>query len=109
VPGVEDDHHGSVGRTGAFAFDAGLDPDVAGYRWGWTDQPTTYVAAPSPGAPVTLSLTPPAVRRYPFRVGAGSGVTGGKELSAGPRVENSGVGEEPEHRMPALVARRGVT
>lgn len=51
--------YGSVGLTANFTFSAGGVKDVAGYRWGWSDPPTTYVAAPSLGGSVTLALTPP--------------------------------------------------
>ncbi|MFL6076325.1 MAG: LamG-like jellyroll fold domain-containing protein [Mycobacteriales bacterium] len=60
---ADDRDHGGVGRTGLFTFDSngvsdnGVD-DVAGYRYGLQGAATTWVAAPSLGAPVTLPLAP---------------------------------------------------
>jgi concanavalin A-like lectin/glucanase superfamily protein len=51
--------YGSVGLTADFSFGAAGVGDVAGYRWGWADPPTTLVAAPSLGGGVTVPLTPP--------------------------------------------------
>ncbi|MEV0132535.1 LamG-like jellyroll fold domain-containing protein [Dactylosporangium sp. NPDC050688] len=51
--------YGAVGLTADFTFTASGVTDVTGYRWGWSDPPTTHVAAPSPGATVTVPLTPP--------------------------------------------------
>ena len=51
--------YGAVGLTADFTFTASGVTDVTTYRWGWSDPPTTAVTAPSPGASVTLPLTPP--------------------------------------------------
>ncbi|WP_157740305.1 LamG domain-containing protein [Micromonospora auratinigra] len=51
--------YGAVGLTANFTFTASGVGDVSGYRWGWSDPPTTLVTAPSLGASVTLALTPP--------------------------------------------------
>jgi hypothetical protein len=52
--------HGGVGQTGSFTLGAAGVPDITAYRYGWADPPTTQVAAPSPGAGVTISATPGA-------------------------------------------------
>lgn len=56
--GCPKDGCGSVGQTGSFTFASS--PDVVSYKWGFTDPPTTLAAAPSLGAPVTVTWTPPA-------------------------------------------------
>jgi hypothetical protein len=47
---------GGVGATGRFTFTSA--PDVVGYKWGFTDPPSTYVSAPGLGQPVTVDWTP---------------------------------------------------
>ncbi|ONI93010.1 hypothetical protein ALI22I_00650 [Saccharothrix sp. ALI-22-I] len=68
VPGVSSpvykeggDFHGSIGHTADFTFSANGSTDVKQYLYGWENPPTTAVAAPSPGASVTIPLTPPPV------------------------------------------------
>jgi Concanavalin A-like lectin/glucanases superfamily len=51
--------YGAVGLTGNFTLGAGGVADVVGYKVGWQDPPSTVVTAPSPGAGVTVPLTPP--------------------------------------------------
>lgn len=46
-----------AGTTGVFTFTSA--PDAAGYWWGLSDPPSTWVAAATPGAAVTVSWTPP--------------------------------------------------
>ncbi|GIH28464.1 hypothetical protein Aph01nite_67740 [Acrocarpospora phusangensis] len=48
------EYHGAPGQTGTFTFSGG-GSDVTGFKYGWAEPPTTYVA----GAPATLQLTPP--------------------------------------------------
>ncbi|MEU4769288.1 LamG domain-containing protein [Actinosynnema sp. NPDC023794] len=66
VPGVSSpvykeygDFHGSIGHTADFTFTANGSGDVTKYLYEWEDSSTTEVAAPSPGASVTIPLTPP--------------------------------------------------
>ncbi len=54
-----DQTYGAVGLTANFTLGAGGVADVVGYRWGWQDPPSTVVNTPSPGATVTVPLTPP--------------------------------------------------
>lgn len=68
VPGVsspvykeDGNFHGSIGHTADFTFSANGSTDVKKYLYGWETPPTTEVAAPSPGASVTIPLTPPPV------------------------------------------------
>lgn len=100
--------YGSVGLTADFTFTAAGVEDVARYRWGWADPPTTEVAAAAPGASVTVPLTPPPpqpedptagglitlyvrsvdragnlspVTRYPFNIGSAAEQKGRWELA----------------------------
>ncbi|WP_326561556.1 hypothetical protein [Micromonospora sp. NBC_01796] len=50
--------HGGSGVPGTFTFTANGSPDVVGYYWGRFGDTYNYIAAPSPGAPVTLEYTP---------------------------------------------------
>ncbi|WP_225850902.1 LamG-like jellyroll fold domain-containing protein [Streptomyces sp. HPF1205] len=59
APGDDGNTHGGVGQTGSFTFGANSVTDVVSYLYGWQDPPTTKVSAPTPGASVTLGLTPP--------------------------------------------------
>ncbi|MFE9203901.1 hypothetical protein [Micromonospora sp. NPDC007230] len=50
--------HGGEGVPGTFTFTANGSPDVVGYYWGRFGQTYNYIAAPEPGADVTLEYTP---------------------------------------------------
>lgn len=50
--------HGGQGIPGKLTFTANGSDDVVGYYWGQYGEATAYVAAPSPGADVTVSFTP---------------------------------------------------
>ncbi|MEN3307834.1 MAG: hypothetical protein V7603_4036 [Micromonosporaceae bacterium] len=50
--------YGGVGRTAPFTFTASGVSDVAAYRYGWADPPTTQVVVAA-GAGATLDITPP--------------------------------------------------
>jgi hypothetical protein len=56
---------GSVGQSAQFTFTASQVPDVASYRWGWSDPPSRPAAAPTLGGNLTLTLTPPPLRDDP--------------------------------------------
>lgn len=47
-----------VGTTGAFTFTANGYPDVAGFYYGFSDPPRTYVAADKLGGSATVGITP---------------------------------------------------
>jgi hypothetical protein len=47
---------GGVGQTGSFTFTSS--PDVASYRWGFTDPPSNIATPATVGAPVTVKWTP---------------------------------------------------
>jgi hypothetical protein len=47
---------GSVGQTGGFTFASS--PDIASYRWGFSDPPSTTVTPGSVGGSVTVTWTP---------------------------------------------------
>ncbi|MFC3983046.1 LamG domain-containing protein [Streptosporangium jomthongense] len=47
---------GGVGQTGKFTFQSS--PDVASYKWGFSDPPSTVAIPTSVGAPVTVGWTP---------------------------------------------------
>ncbi len=59
-----DQSYGAVGLSADFTFTPAGVPDVAGYRWGWADPPTTLVAVAA-GASATVSLTPPPTKADP--------------------------------------------
>ncbi len=100
--------YGTVGRTADFTFDAAGETDIASYRWGWADPPTTVATPPAIGGPVTLAITPPApkpadptagglltlyvvsvdraghsspLRTYPFHIGKATGPAGAWDLA----------------------------
>ncbi|GAA3233346.1 LamG domain-containing protein [Actinocorallia longicatena] len=102
-----ENYYGSIGRTADFTFTPNGVTDVAGYEFGWSDPPTTYVAAPSLGAALTRQLTPPPpdpadpsrggqltlhvrsvdragaksdITRYTFLIGSASGPAGAWKL-----------------------------
>jgi hypothetical protein len=74
---ADGNYHGGLGVTGNFTFAANGIADVARYRYWWDGKPSSEVAAPSLGAPVTVPITPP----YPDVARTLSDVT-----VAGPRV-----------------------
>ncbi|HJP77817.1 MAG TPA: hypothetical protein VJ914_26340 [Pseudonocardiaceae bacterium] len=49
---------GGTGIPGTFTFDANGSSDVAGFRYGFTGVPATYVPADHPGGVATLGFTP---------------------------------------------------
>ncbi|GIJ54117.1 hypothetical protein Vau01_016330 [Virgisporangium aurantiacum] len=59
-----DQSYGAVGLSADFTFTAAGVSDVAGYKWGWADPPTTLVSVAA-GASATLPLTPPPIRADP--------------------------------------------
>ncbi|WP_182875006.1 LamG-like jellyroll fold domain-containing protein [Microbispora sp. H10670] len=88
---ADGDFHGARGVPGSFTLGAGGVSDVAAYRYGLADPPTTEVAAGSIGGGVTVTATPGAigintlyvrsvdragnpspVRRYVFYAGGGT-------------------------------------
>ncbi|WP_247684343.1 hypothetical protein [Micromonospora sp. D93] len=50
--------HGGSGVPGTFVFTANGSSDVVGYYWGRYGETYSYLAAPAPGANVTLEYTP---------------------------------------------------
>jgi hypothetical protein len=50
--------HGGAGIPGSFTFTANGVPDVAGFYYGDSDPPSTFVAADHPGGSATVSYTP---------------------------------------------------
>ncbi|GIF65301.1 hypothetical protein Ais01nite_33360 [Asanoa ishikariensis] len=52
------EQHGGTGVPGTFRFSAKGSKDVVGYYWGDTGEIYNYIAAPRPGADVTLEFTP---------------------------------------------------
>jgi hypothetical protein len=54
------DFHGGMGQTGGFTLSANGVTDVAGYRYGWADPPTTQVNVGLVSGDATITATPPA-------------------------------------------------
>ncbi len=69
---------GGVGQTGQFTFASS--PDVASYRWGFTDPPSTVATPAAIGGSVTVAWTPTAGGPHTLYVQAvdGSGRTARK-------------------------------
>ncbi|MEV4495873.1 hypothetical protein AB0J84_09220 [Micromonospora arborensis] len=56
--------HGGSGVPGTFTFKANGSKDVVGYYWGRFGETYNYIAAPQPGADVTLEYTPTSFVEY---------------------------------------------
>ncbi|WP_162795724.1 LamG-like jellyroll fold domain-containing protein [Nonomuraea lactucae] len=130
-------YYGGAGTTADFTFTANGVTDVAGYEYGWSDPPTTYVAAPSLGADLTKALTPPppdadnptragqltlfvrsldrarnksAIRKYTFLIGSAAAPVGSwrlNEQSGTTLADSSGNGRAATPSNGAVLGRPG--